>query len=94
MDTNYRQAIGPSECLAVCLRIPCSYRVGVSTVCRIVAEVTRAIWHSLVEEYMPVPSTEDWRAISANFYDRWNFPNCLGSINRKHVVIQAPKNTG
>lgn len=62
--------------------------------CGIVAEVARAVWDCLVEEYMPVPTAEDWRAISAEFYQRWNFPNCLGSIDGKHVVIQAPHNSG
>ncbi|XP_061584677.1 uncharacterized protein zgc:194221 [Cololabis saira] len=104
MDTTYRRAIGPAERLAVCLRylatgdsfrtIARSYRVGHSTVCSIVAEVSRAIWDCLVEDYMPVPSTEDWRAISADFSHRWNFPNCLGSVDGKHVVIQSPKNSG
>ena len=37
---------------------------------------------------MPVPNEEDWRAIAAKFLERWNFPNCLGSIDGKHVVIQ------
>ncbi|XP_055782815.1 uncharacterized protein LOC129858004 [Salvelinus fontinalis] len=43
---------------------------------------------------MPVPKEEDWRAIAAEFLGRWNFPNCLGSIDRKHVVIQAPPCSG
>ncbi|KAL0158163.1 hypothetical protein M9458_046239 [Cirrhinus mrigala] len=48
----------------------------------------------LVEDYMPVPTTEDWRDIVSEFYHRWNFPNCLGSVDGKHLVIQAPNNSG
>ncbi|KAG7467890.1 hypothetical protein MATL_G00137030 [Megalops atlanticus] len=43
---------------------------------------------------MPVPTTEDWRSIATGFLHRWNFPNCLGSIDGKHVVIRAPDNSG
>lgn len=43
---------------------------------------------------MPVPTSADWKSISADFSQRWNFPNCLGSIDGKHVVIQAPKHSG
>ncbi|NP_001129460.1 uncharacterized protein LOC100191015 [Danio rerio] len=103
-DTNYRQSIEPAERLAICLRflatgdsyrtIAFSYRVGVSTVAGIVAAVTRAIWDTLAQEVMPVPTTEDWRNISTDFLHRWNFPNCLGSIDGKHVVIKAPDNSG
>nr|XP_010770621.1 PREDICTED: uncharacterized protein LOC104946484 [Notothenia coriiceps] len=43
---------------------------------------------------MPVPQTEDWRAIADGFQERWNFPNCVGAIDGKHVVMQAPANSG
>ncbi|XP_020359389.1 protein ALP1-like [Oncorhynchus kisutch] len=70
-----------------------SFRVGRSTVAGIVPSVAQAIWDCLVGVYMPVPE-EDWRAIAAEFPERWNFPNCLGSIDGKHVVIQAPPCSG
>lgn len=71
-----------------------SYRVGKSTVGKIVEEVCCAIWDCLVEEFMPVPTREDWREIAEGFRRRWNFPNCLGAIDGKHVVIQAPRKSG
>ncbi|XP_064795092.1 uncharacterized protein LOC135515346 [Oncorhynchus masou masou] len=104
MDTNYRESISPVERLAICLRflatvdsyrtIGFSFRVGRSTVAGIVPSVPQAIWDCLVGEYMPVPKEEDWRTIAAENLERWNFPNCLGSIDRKHVVIQAPLCSG
>ncbi len=70
-----------------------SYRFRHSTISGIVREVASAIWTALVEETMPVPSMEDWRAIADQFHVRWNFPNCLGAIDGKHVVLQAPPNS-
>ncbi|XP_031657473.1 protein ALP1-like [Oncorhynchus kisutch] len=104
MDTNYRESISPVEHLAICLgflatgdsyrTIGFSFRVGRSTVAGIVPSVAQAIWDCLVGEHMPVSKKEDWRAIAAEFLERWNFPNCLGSIDGKHVVIQAPPCSG
>ncbi|XP_030205537.1 protein ALP1-like [Gadus morhua] len=73
-----------------------SYRVGTSSVCRIVREVASAIWTALVEE-MSVPKRADWSTMAEQFEWRWNFPNCIpsiGAIDGKHVVIQAPGNSG
>jgi hypothetical protein len=74
--------------------ISCSYRVGVSTVCEIVHETTQVIWRSLCNEYMTVPDKKAWIAISEQFRVKWNFPNCLGAIDGKHVAMQAPNNAG
>lgn len=36
----------------------------------------------------------DWRLVAENFYDKWNFPNCIGAVDGKHVVMRAPGKTG
>lgn len=32
--------------------------------------------------------------MAKQFEDTWNFPHCLGALDGKHVVLQAPINTG
>ncbi|XP_060874856.1 uncharacterized protein LOC132948421 isoform X2 [Metopolophium dirhodum] len=40
------------------------------------------------------PQTENWISIANEFNMKWNFPNCVGSIDSKHVVHQAFANSG
>nr|CAI5859434.1 unnamed protein product [Callosobruchus analis] len=37
---------------------------------------------------------EIWKKSAKGFYDVWKFPNCIGSIDGKHITIKCPKNTG
>ncbi|KAK0140169.1 Protein ALP1-like [Merluccius polli] len=69
------------------------FRVGASTVAGIVHEVCAAIWTSLLADYMPRPDAVEWRKIAAEF-SHLAFPNCLGAMDGKHVVIEAPPSTG
>ncbi len=44
---------------------------------------------------MQVPKTErEWERIARHFKQQWNFPNCIGAMDRKHVLIQPPPNSG
>lgn len=42
---------------------------------------------------MPTPSKSVWEKSEKQFSTLWNFPNCIGAIDDKHVVIQAPRNS-
>ena len=61
---------------------------------KIVAETVHVIWEELNEEHMPAPTKESLKTISEDFYSIWNFPNCLGSIDGKHIRVQCPQKTG
>jgi len=71
-----------------------SFRLGHSTVQSIVLEVCSAINFTLKDEYIPIPGEEDWKRIAKEFWEIWNFPNCIGALDGKHVVIEAPPNSG
>ena len=73
-----------------------SYRLSPTTVGRIIRETTQVIWHTLVEKgFMNAPKcSNEWRQIANEFSELWNFPHCLGAIDGKHVLIQAPARSG
>ncbi|CAH2000627.1 unnamed protein product [Acanthoscelides obtectus] len=39
-------------------------------------------------------TSEEWQEIAYNIETRWNFPNCGGSIDGKHLRIVKPANSG
>ncbi|CAH1979145.1 unnamed protein product [Acanthoscelides obtectus] len=39
-------------------------------------------------------SQEEWYEVAKGFEEIWNFPNCLGALDGKHVVMKAPRNKG
>ncbi|KAK7901479.1 hypothetical protein WMY93_018248 [Mugilogobius chulae] len=41
-----------------------------------------------------VRSQGNWRIAKDAFWEKWNFPSCIGALNGKHVDIQAPANSG
>ena len=60
-----------------------------------ICETCKAIWEVLSPLYLKNPSSEqEWKEISKNFEDIWNFPHAIGSIDGKHIAIECPKNSG
>ena len=71
-----------------------SYRVGHSTVSGIIDNTCDALWSVLLHDYMRPTSADEWRRLSEGFENTWNFPHCVGAIDGKHVVMQAPSHSG
>ncbi|VDI07440.1 Hypothetical predicted protein [Mytilus galloprovincialis] len=104
-STNMRTCITAEERLSLTLKylatgesyrsLSYSFRIAPSTVCSIIPEVCDSLYQALKDTYMKVPSTpEEWEEIATDFYEKWNYPNCLGAIDGKHIVVQAPSNSG
>ena len=100
-----RQTISAAERLMVTLRFLATgdsqqsqsflFRIGRATVSHIVRETCAAIWTALQGQYVIAPkTTNDWEGIANEFKEEWNFPNCIGAIDGKHVMMECPKNGG
>lgn len=69
------------------------YRLGRSTVCKIIHETTQAIYTALKPTYLKFPEQEDWIRIAHGYENRWNFPHCVGAVDGKHFAIPRPPNS-
>lgn len=103
--TFMRQPILPELRLAVTLHhlaegsshssIATHYGLGRSTISSIIYETCDALWNRLQPQHMCIPTSHaGWRLISQGFSEKWNFPNCIGAIDGKHILVQAPNNSG
>ena len=70
------------------------FRISKGAISYIVRDVCNAINKNMSPLYLKVPSTistmEEWHEISRKFEERWQFPNCVGAIDGKHIVMQPP----
>ncbi|KAG8314593.1 hypothetical protein J6590_108498 [Homalodisca vitripennis] len=42
-----------------------------------------------------MPQNQDeWKIIANDFEITWNYPNCIGAVDGKHIVIQSPVKSG
>ena len=71
------------------------FKIHRTSISGIVIETCKAIYDSLKNEYLRLPQTkEDWKRIAKKTEDRWQFPNCIGAADGKHIPILHPKDSG
>ncbi|TGZ46120.1 putative nuclease HARBI1, partial [Temnothorax longispinosus] len=104
METNWRRPIPAAARLAMTLRylatgdgyqtIALCYRTGRSTTAQIIKETCNAIWDFFNADVLFTPTRNGWQKISDEFKEMWNFPNCIGALDGKHISIICPEKEG
>nr|CAH7769621.1 unnamed protein product [Callosobruchus chinensis] len=103
-NTKWRKAIPANERLAITLRFLATgdsfkslhylFKVSPQLISEIVPEVCNAII-AVLQDYVKIPkNANEWKCLAKKFDKDWNFPHCIGSLDGKHIVIQAPTNSG
>lgn len=88
-------AINPEQCLVITLiflangtsyhRLSYNFRIGVSTISKIIVETCQAIWNRLKSIYLPIPNTsEEWKNLAYMMHSRWQLTNSVGTINKHY----------
>ncbi|CAH1957433.1 unnamed protein product [Acanthoscelides obtectus] len=71
-----------------------STRIHESTISKIVPETCLALCRCLKDVYLKNPTTDDWLKVAADFQSKWNFPNCLGALDGRHIAFSPPTSAG
>ncbi|XP_018360388.1 PREDICTED: uncharacterized protein LOC108759435 [Trachymyrmex cornetzi] len=103
-QTFIREPISPDQRLFLTLRYLASgdsmmslkyqYYVAQSTITNIIKETCNVLWSMLMPIVLKVPTHDTWKQIAKKFELNCHFPHCIGAVDGKHVVIQAPPNSG
>ncbi|KAF0709027.1 protein ANTAGONIST OF LIKE HETEROCHROMATIN PROTEIN 1-like [Aphis craccivora] len=71
-----------------------TFRISQSYITRIIQLVFKILSLRLPGILLKPPSKEDLIQIARDFWEKWNFPNCVGSIDGKHIRIFCPGKSG
>lgn len=104
-STHLRKTIPPEEKLAVTLRflatgnsyqdLSYTFRMHRTTIAGFVPLVCKKIYECLKDLYLKLPDTpEVWKSYAKRTEERWQFPNCIGAADGKHIAILHPEDSG
>ncbi|KAJ8912407.1 hypothetical protein NQ315_013473 [Exocentrus adspersus] len=100
-----REAIGPEERLMATLRflatgrlyenLKCSVEISAQALGYIIPETCAVIFNTLKTDYMKLSKAkEEWTKVASQFENRWQFINCGGALDGKHIRIVPPPKSG
>ncbi|XP_063775474.1 putative nuclease HARBI1 [Pseudophryne corroboree] len=98
--THYRTPIQPRRRLVIALwwyatpgeyrTISCLFGVGISTVCSVIHQVTKAILDTLYKRFICLPQGQSLDDTIKGFVQH-GYPQCAGAIDGTHIPIIAPR---
>lgn len=71
-----------------------SYRISHIAISKFIPQVPLSLKTHLQDKFLPTVDKIDWLKKSQEFWDRWQFPNCVAGIDGKHVRIFSPDKSG
>ena len=99
-----RKPIDPEIRLAITLRFLATgesyeslmyqFRVHSCTIAKFILVVCSKIYETFKEQFLRLPNTTEWEIIEYETRRLWQFPNCIGAADGKHVAILHPSNSG
>lgn len=103
-DTHLRESISAEECLVVTIRFLSSgdaqqslcyfFRIGKTTISKIIAVTCQAVYDQLKDQYLSSPSSKEEMEIAKSFEELWNMPHVIGAIDGKCIRMRYPKFSG
>ncbi|KAH9375056.1 hypothetical protein HPB48_009877 [Haemaphysalis longicornis] len=90
-----REPLSSEEHLALTLRyLSSGMRIPDVAMAFRVRERNREAGHPPELPDAATPSETEWRDVASGYWQRWEFPNCLGAVDGKHVQIECPRKSG
>lgn len=65
------------------------FYIAQSTISRIIFETCEALWAVLMPIVLNPPGQNEWKNVADGFESKCQFPNCIGAVDGKHVVMQV-----
>ncbi|XP_057294668.1 uncharacterized protein LOC130623204 [Hydractinia symbiolongicarpus] len=103
--THLRKPLEPELKLTITLRFLATgenftslhhhYSVGISTIATFIPQVCQALYDTLKDDFLKfLENKDDWLEIASEFETMWQFPNCIGAMDGKHIALYHPKLSG
>ncbi|KAK3922770.1 Protein ANTAGONIST OF LIKE HETEROCHROMATIN PROTEIN 1 [Frankliniella fusca] len=64
------------------------FSIPKSTASIVIRETCQALWTELRPLVLPEPTVERLEATMEAFWERWQYPNCIGALDGKHCILQ------